>query len=60
MVNCGMRYNVKELLVLTHKEHYYYTWIEYKKGLLDSVIVGKLNHDLRTKIFFKLLEWVNV
>ena len=49
MVNRGMRYNVKELLVLTHKEHYYYTWIEYKKGLLDSVIVGKLNHDLRVK-----------
>jgi hypothetical protein len=23
MVNRGMRYNVKELLVLTHKEHYY-------------------------------------
>ena len=35
MVNRGMRYNVKELLVyLTHKEHYYYTWIEYKKGTL--------------------------
>ena len=27
MVNCGMRYNVKELLVLTHKEliiYYFY------------------------------------
>ena len=36
MVNCGMRYNVKELLVLTHKEHYFiiFTWIEYKKGTL--------------------------
>ena len=31
-----------------------------KKVLLDSVIVGKLNHDLRTKKNLKLLEWVNV
>ena len=30
------------------------------KVLLDSVIVGKLNHDLRTKKNLKLLEWVNV
>jgi hypothetical protein len=41
MVNCGMRYNVKELLVLTHKEHYYYTWIEYKKGTLGFGDSGK-------------------
>ena len=31
-----------------------------KNVLLDSVIVGKLNHDLRAKFFLKLLEWVNV
>ena len=31
-----------------------------KKVLLDSVIVGKLNHDLRAKRNLKLLEWVNV
>ena len=31
-----------------------------KKVLLDSVIVGKLNHDLRAKKNLKLLEWVNV
>jgi hypothetical protein len=31
-----------------------------KKVLLDSVIVGKLNHDLRTKRNLKLLERVNV
>ena len=52
MVNRGMRYNVKELLVLiTHKEHYYYIILgsSIKKVLLDSVIVGKLNHDLRVK-----------
>ena len=31
-----------------------------KKVLLDSVIVGKLNHDLRAKKNLELLEWVNV
>jgi hypothetical protein len=31
-----------------------------KKVLLDSVIVGKLNHDLRAKRNLKLLERVNV
>jgi len=31
-----------------------------KKVLLDSVILGKLNHDLRAKRNLKLLEWVNV
>ena len=31
-----------------------------RKVLLDSVIVGKLNHDLRAKKNLKLLEWVNV
>jgi hypothetical protein len=52
---------VKELLVLTHKEHYYYLLgSSIKKVLLDSVIVGKLNHDLRVKKNLKLLEWVNV
>jgi hypothetical protein len=50
MVNCGMRYNVKELLVLTHKEHFIIILgSSIKKVLLDSVIVGKLNHDLRVK-----------
>ena len=42
MVNRGMRYNVKELLVLTHKEHYYYTWIEYKSCLY--IIIKRLFH----------------
>ena len=31
-----------------------------KKVLLDSVIVGKLNHDLRAKRNLELLDWVNV
>ena len=31
-----------------------------KNVLLDSVIVGELNHDLRTKRNLELLEWVNV
>ena len=51
MVNCGMRYNVKELLVLTHKRSIIIIILgsNIKKVLLDSVIVGKLNHDLRVK-----------
>ena len=31
-----------------------------KNVLLDSVIEGELNHDLRTKRNLELLEWVNV
>mgnify|MGYP004085127697 FL=1 len=31
-----------------------------KNVLLDSVIVGELNHDLRNKRNLELLEWVNV
>ena len=31
-----------------------------KNVLLDSVIGGELNHDLRTKRNLELLEWVNV
>ena len=38
MVNCGMRYNVKELLVLTHKEHYYYTWIDFLQSNIFQIV----------------------
>jgi len=31
-----------------------------KNVLLDSVIVGKQNHDLQNKKKLELLEWVNV
>ena len=63
MVNCGMRYNVKELLVYILKHIRSIIIIlgsSIKKVLLDSVIVGKLNHDLRAKRNLKLLERVNV
>ena len=49
MVNCNNAY-IRNIIILGSK---------MKKVLLDSVIVGKLNHDLRAKRNLELLERVN-